>query len=55
MKFRICASLALAAALGVSHATVNFPFPQNSDYGGRATVLSDKASAAEQLKAAFAH
>lgn len=55
MKFGICASLALALAFGSSHATVNFPFPQNSDYGGRATLLSDKAAAAEQLKAGFAH
>lgn len=46
-------ALSLAFAFGISQATVNFPFPQNSNYGGRATVLSDQASAATQLKSGF--
>ena len=41
-------------AFGLSQATVNFPFPQMSDYGGNATLLSDKAAASEQLKTQFA-
>ena len=40
-------------AFGLATATVNFPFPQNSDYGGTATLLSDKATAASQLKQGF--
>lgn len=40
-------------AFGLSEAAVNFPFPQNSDYGGNATLLSDKATAATQLKQQF--
>lgn len=40
-------------AFGLSSATVNFPFPQMSDYGGNATLLSDKAAASEQLKQQF--
>ena len=50
-----CKALALSAlmALGLAHATVNFPFPQMSDYGGNATLLSDKAAASEQLKKQF--
>lgn len=40
------------AAFGVSGATVNFPFPQNVDYGNGIEV-SDKATAATQLKSAF--
>ena len=40
-------------AFGLSQATVNFPFPQMSDYGGNATLLSDKAAASEQLKSQF--
>ena len=40
-------------AFGVSQAAVNFPFPQMSDYGGNATLLSDKASASTQLKQQF--
>lgn len=43
----------LALAFGLSQATVNFPFPQMSDYGGNATLLSDKAAASEQLKKQF--
>lgn len=55
MKKNVCLALSFAVALGISHATVNFPFPQNSNYDGRATVLSDQATAAEQLKSAFAY
>lgn len=43
----------LALAFGLSQATVNYPFPQMSDYGGNATLLSDKAAASEQLKKQF--
>ncbi len=43
----------LALAFGLSQATVNFPFPQMSNYGGNATLLSDKAAASEQLKKQF--
>lgn len=32
---------------------VNFPFPQNSDYNGNATLLSNKAAAAQDLKKGF--
>lgn len=32
---------------------VNFPFPQMSDYGGRAVLLTDKATASTQLKSMF--
>lgn len=42
-------------AFGLSQATVNFPFPQNSDCDGNATLLSDKAKAAEDLKKQFAY
>lgn len=45
----------LALAFGLSQATVNYPFPQMSDYGGNATLLSDKAAASEQLKQQFAY
>ena len=50
-----CKTWALSAmlAFGLAQATVNFPFPQMSDYGGNATLLSDKAKASEELKAAF--
>ena len=41
-------------AFGLAQAKVNFPFPQMSDYGGNATLLSDKAAASEQLKKQFA-
>ncbi|MCF0215945.1 MAG: T9SS type A sorting domain-containing protein [Fibrobacteraceae bacterium] len=44
---------ACAMALGLSHAAVNYPFPQMSNYGGNATLLSDKAKASEELKKAF--
>ena len=40
-------------AFGLSQAAVNFPFPQMSDYGGNATLLSDKAAASTQLKQQF--
>ena len=46
--------LAGLMAFGLSQAAVNFPFPQMSDYGGNATLLSDKAAASEQLKQQFA-
>lgn len=46
--------LAGLMAFGLSQAAVNFPFPQMSDYGGNATLLSDKAAASEQLKSQFA-
>lgn len=42
-------------AFGLAQATVNFPFPQNSDCDGNATLLSDKAKAAEDLKKQFAY
>ena len=41
-----------ALAFGLAQATVNFPFPQNVDYGNGIEV-SDKATAATQLKSAF--
>ena len=46
--------LAGLMAFGLSQAAVNFPYPQMSDYGGNATLLSDKAAASEQLKSQFA-
>ena len=51
------AKLGLAGlfAFGLAQAKVNFPFPQMSDYGGNATLLSDKAAASEQLKKQFAY
>lgn len=42
-------------AFGIAQAKVNFPFPQMSDYGGNATLLSDKAAASEQLKSQFSY
>lgn len=42
-------------AFGLSQATVNFPFPQNSNYNGNATLLSNKAKAADDLKQQFAY
>ncbi|MBQ2561625.1 MAG: glycoside hydrolase, partial [Fibrobacter sp.] len=42
-------------AFGLAEAKVNFPFPQMSDYGGNATLLSDKAKASEELKSQFAY
>ena len=51
------AKLGLAGifAFGLAQAKVNFPFPQMSDYGGNATLLSDKAKASEELKSQFAY
>jgi len=46
--------LAGLMAFGLSQATVNFPFPQKSNYSGNATLLSDKDAASTQLKAQFA-
>ena len=40
-------------APAVGSGKVNFPFPQESDYGGRATLLSNKSAASAQLKSAF--
>ncbi len=40
-------------AFGLAQAAVNFPFPQMSDYGGNATLLSNKAQASEDLKKQF--
>ena len=40
-------------AFGLAQAKVNFPFPQMSDYGGNATLLSDKVKASEELKQQF--
>jgi len=45
--------LASLFAFGLAQAKVNFPFPQMSDYGGNATLLSDKAKASTQLKQQF--
>ena len=45
--------LASLFAFGLAEAKVNFPFPQMSDYGGNATLLSDKAKASEELKQQF--
>ena len=47
--------LAGLLAIGLAEAKVNFPFPQMSDYGGNATLLSDKAKASEELKSQFAY
>ena len=54
MNCLVKAGLAGLFAFGLSQAAVNFPFPQMSDYGGNATLLSDKAAASEQLKSQFA-
>ena len=43
-----------ALAFGLAQATVNFPFPQNVDYGNGIEV-SDKTTAATQLKSAFSY
>lgn len=43
-----------ALAFGLAQATVNYPFPQQSTYDGRGTVLSDQASASTQLASQFA-
>lgn len=44
-----------ALAFGLAQATVNYPFPQQSTYDGRGTVLSDQASASTQLASAFSY
>ena len=52
----VCLSKMILAGLAVTSlafATVNFPFPQSSNYGGNGVVLSNQAEAATQLKAAF--
>ena len=46
---------ALSAMSVFAQGTVNFPFPQMSDYGGNATLLSDKAKASEDLKKQFSY
>ena len=54
----VCLSKMILAGLMASSfafATVNFPFPQMSDYGGNATLVSDKAKASEQLKQQFSY
>ena len=53
MKSLVKMGLAGLFAFGLAQATVNFPFPQMSDYGGNATLLSDKAKASEELKQQF--
>lgn len=55
MKCLAKIGLAGLFAFGLAQATVNFPFPQNSDCDGNATLLSDKAKAAEDLKKQFAY
>ena len=52
MNLKVLGTAALMV-FGLSQATVNFPFPQMSDYGGNATLLSDKAAASTQLKQQF--
>lgn len=52
MNFKMVGAAALMV-FGLAQAVVNFPFPQMSDYGGNATLLSDKAAASEQLKQQF--
>ena len=42
-----------AFAFGLAQATVNFPYPQSTNYGGNGIVLSNQAEAATELKAAF--
>jgi len=46
---------ALSAMSVFAQGTVNFPFPQMSDYGGNATLLTDKAKASEELKQQFSY
>ena len=45
--------LAGLLAFGLAQAKVNFPYPQNSNYGGNGIVLSNQTEAAAQLKKAF--
>lgn len=44
---------ALSAMSVFAQGTVNFPYPQSTNYGGNGIVLSDQAEAATQLKSAF--
>ena len=46
---------ALSAMSLFAQGTVNFPFPQMSDYGGNATLLTNKAQASEELKQQFSY
>lgn len=50
---KLIPAAALVGFFGISQATVNYPFPQNSNYNGNGITLSDKDAAASQLKAAF--
>ena len=52
MKITTKIAFSSLLAFGLATATVNFPFPQNVDYGNGIEV-SDKAAAATQLKSAF--
>lgn len=54
MNFFAKMSLVGLMSFGLSQAVVNYPFPQMSDYGGNATLLSDKAAASADLKKQFA-
>lgn len=53
MKCLVKMGLAGLMAFGLSQAAVNFPYPQNSSYGGNGIVLSNQAEASTQLKKAF--
>lgn len=53
MKTLAKIAVMVALTAGLSSAAVNFPFPQNSNYGGNGVVLSNQASAASQLKQMF--
>lgn len=53
MNFFTKLSLVGLMSFGLSQAAVNYPFPQMSDYGGNATLLSDKAAASADLKKQF--
>ncbi|MCF0223856.1 MAG: T9SS type A sorting domain-containing protein [Fibrobacter sp.] len=46
-------TLAGLMCFGLSEATVNFPFPQKTNYGGNATILSDQEKASTELKSGF--
>jgi len=43
----------LAGMVNTSVAAVNFPFPQNSTYGGNGITVTDKVAAAASLKSGF--
>lgn len=53
MKCLVKMGLAGLFAFGLAQAAVNFPFPQNTNYGGNGIVLSNQSQSATQLKAAF--